>query len=162
MFTGLLAGVKYQFRIAAFNILKDVNTFLPDDYLQFSNSVEFIVANAPAKISVFNQPTSDYASGTVKLKWDAPANGGSPILNYVLQRDVGIGVFFTIWEGQENVYRNTGLIPGQTYMYRIKAVNAIGDGPFSNILTTTASAVPGKITSLKIALQSQNSLSITW
>ena len=53
-------------------------------------------------------------------------------------------------------------MPGQTYMYRIKAVNAIGDGPFSDILTTTASAVPGKITSVLIALQSQTSLSIKW
>ena len=31
IFTGLLEGVNYKFRIAAFNVLKDTNTFLPND-----------------------------------------------------------------------------------------------------------------------------------
>lgn len=162
VFTNLLAGVNYKFRITAFNLLKDNNTFLPDDYLRFSDPVEFYVANLPDQITVFTQPTVDYITGTVNLNWDAPLNNGSPITQYILQRDVGIGVFFTIWEGQETSYRNTGLMPGQTYMYRIKAVNIIGEGPFSGVLTTTASAIPGKITSQEILLQSQTSLTIGW
>jgi len=67
IFTGLLEGVNYKFKIAAFNILKDANTFLPDDVLLFSDPVEFIVANLPSKIIAFSQPTTDYVTGTVKL-----------------------------------------------------------------------------------------------
>lgn len=111
-FTDLLVGVNYKFRIAAFNVLKDANTFLPDDYLHFSDPVEFFVANLPGQVTVFIQPTVDYITGTVSLRWDPPANNGDPIRKYILQRDVGVGVFFTIWEGQETSYRNTGLMPG--------------------------------------------------
>jgi len=53
-------------------------------------------------------------------------------------------------------------MPGQTYLYRVKAVNIIGDGVFSDIIATTASAIPGKITSLSILLESQTSLQIGW
>jgi len=99
VFTNLLEGVNYKFRIAAFNVLKDSNKFLPDDYLHFSDPVEFYVANLPGKITVFSQPTTGYISGTVNLVWQQPLTNGSPIIKYVLQRDVGVGVFFTIWEG---------------------------------------------------------------
>jgi hypothetical protein len=162
VFTGLLAGVNYRFRIASFNLLMTDNMFLPDDYLHFSDPVEFYVANEPSQITVFFQPTVDYISGTVSLQWNSPLNNGSPITKYTLQRDVGVGVFFTIWEGQETTYRDVDLLPGQTYLYRIKASNVIGDGLFSNILTTTASSIPGKITSLSIGLQSKTSLTINW
>ena len=144
--------MNYSFRIAAYNLLKDQNTFLPDDYLLFSDPIEFFVANLPSKVNGFIQPTTDYITGTVFLVWNPPQNNGSKILKYILQRDVGSGVFFTIWEGPEPFYRNSDLLPGWTYLYRVKAVNIIGEGLFSDILTTTASAIPGKITTVKILL----------
>lgn len=69
VFTDLLEGVIYKFRIASFNILKDTNTFLPDDFLHFSEPVEFFVANLPSKITGFTQPTTGYITGTVSLVW---------------------------------------------------------------------------------------------
>ena len=39
-------------------------------------------------------------------------------------------------------------MPGWSYNYRVQAVNIIGSGHFSSVLTTTASAIPGIITTL--------------
>ena len=67
--------------------------------LNFSNVASFIVANVPSKISVFNQSTENYESGKAKLTWEQPINNGSPITSYLVQRDVGSGAFFKVYEG---------------------------------------------------------------
>ena len=100
------------------------------------------------------QPTTGYQSGTVSLSWDAPENNGSEILYYILTRDVGSGVHYVVYEGPEAKFIDTNLRPGETYLYRVRAVNARGEGVESALLTTTASQVPGKIDSLKIKVQS--------
>lgn len=159
--TGLLAGATYAFRIAAYNVLEAANTF-PDDALNFSDPVYVIAANEPTQITVFEQPTTDYESGTVRLSWEAPNNSGSEILRYIVTRDVGSGVHYVVYEGIDLNYTDTELQPGETYLYKVRAENARGEGPESAVLTTTASQIPGKIDSVSIKLQSRTALTIEW
>ena len=82
------------------------------------------------------------------LSWQAPDNNGSEITSYIVTRDVGSGVHYIIYEGIEATYIDTGLQAGETYLYKVSAVNAFGQGEVSSVLTTTASQIPGKIDTL--------------
>lgn len=149
----VIAGVTYAFRITAYNLLEAQNTF-PDDKLNFSETTFVIAANEPSKITAFEQPLTGYKSGTVTLSWTPPNDNGSRITHYTVTRDVGSGVHFKIYEGFESRYVDTNLQAGETYLYKVWAVNDRGEGPESDVLTTTASQIPGKIESVKISLES--------
>jgi len=98
----------------------------------------------------------------VKLIWTQPDNNGSPITSYLVQRDVGSGVFFKVYEGVSPQFTDTGLEAGQNYNYKVRANNVVGSGQFSEVLTAIAGSIPLKITTQKILLQSLTSLTIGW
>jgi len=78
--------------------------------------------------------------GTIALAWSQPASdGGLPIINYRIYRSTSSGSesFFTEI-GNVLAYSDPGLTNGQTYYYKVSAVNAVGEGP----LSTEASATP--------------------
>jgi parallel beta-helix repeat protein len=79
----------------------------------------------------------------VVLTWSAPYDGGSPITNYRVYRGLTSGgeVFLTEI-GNLLTYTDTGLVNGQTYYYRVSAVNAIGEGPKSNEANATPATLP--------------------
>ena len=64
--------------------------------------------------------------GGVLLDWDVPeSDGGSPILRYQFQQDGGA------WQdasGLATSHRVSGLVNGQTYTFRVRAVNVVGPG----------------------------------
>jgi fibronectin type 3 domain-containing protein len=80
-------------------------------------------------------------NGQITLTWAAPSsNGGSAITAYKIYRGATSGgeTYLTQVSGTTLTYTNTGLTNGATYFYKVTAVNAVGEGPFSN----EASAVP--------------------
>ena len=88
------------------------------------------------------------------LEWEVPEGNGAVIIGYSVTRDVGTGVFFKVYQGAANTYTDTALVPGTSYIYKVAAQNAVGLGPYTNGLVTTASAVPGKISVVTIVLES--------
>ena len=149
--TGLIPGAVFDFRIAAYNRLEADNTFT-GDVLNFSNTTSLISAILPPAVSNFKQPTEGYVTGQVLLQWDIPASNGSPITSYSVTRDVGTGVFFKVYQGPAPTYTDTALVPGTSYIYKVAAQNAVGLGPSTTGLVTTASAIPGKISVVSIEL----------
>lgn len=74
------------------------------------------------------------------LKWVAPDNGGSDIANYKIYRGTSPGneVFIGQQVGNKTTYNDRTVNPGvATYTYKITAVNAFGEGLFSNIIALT-------------------------
>src|SRR5581483_1531436 len=69
----------------------------------------------------------------VSLSWTTPANGGSAITGYNLYRG-GASGGETLYQslGVVNAYNDTGVTNGQTYYYKVAAVNAAGVGALSN------------------------------
>jgi PKD repeat protein len=72
------------------------------------------------------------------LKWITPDNGGSDITAYRIYRGTNANnlVFIGQQVGDKNTYNDRDADPGvPNYTYKIKAVNASGEGVFSNLLT---------------------------
>ena len=81
--------------------------------------------------------------GSVQITWNAPiSDGGSAITEYWIYRG-------TSSEGQGStpigtsvgtVYTDTGLTNGQTYYYKVSAVNSVGEGTESSEVSATPTA----------------------
>ncbi|KAA0002680.1 MAG: fibronectin type III domain-containing protein, partial [Thermoplasmata archaeon] len=80
----------------------------------------------------------------VMLTWDAPtSDGGSPVTNYNVYRGITPGGE-TLVKMVGNIlnYTDTGLDNGETYYYKISALNSMGEGPQSNEVNATPFALP--------------------
>ena len=74
------------------------------------------------------------------LKWNAPDNGGSDITAYKIYRGTSPGNEVLIGQqvGDKTTYNDRTADPQvATYTYKIRAVNANGEGQFSNIIALT-------------------------
>ncbi|MBI4338494.1 MAG: S8 family serine peptidase [Chloroflexi bacterium] len=132
VFTGLINGTSYTFTVKATNAVGTGPASAP------SNAVvpgaALTVPGAPTGVTA----TAGNAQATVS--WSAPAsNGGSAITGYAVTGSpggscsVGNVVSCTV----------TGLTNGVTYIFTVKATNAVGTGPASapsNAVTPTAPA----------------------
>lgn len=79
---------------------------------------------------------SDITNSSCKISWDPPDfDGGSPILHYVLQRrEAGRRTFTPVMSGENKLtWQVKDLIPNCEYHFRVKAVNKIGGGEFTEI-----------------------------
>jgi titin len=90
-------------------------------------------------------PAAGVGSGQVKLRWSAPAANGSPITDYVIERSAGGAAWMAVGDGVSTATSATvsGLANGSRYSFRVAAVNALGTGPGSAIVTATPASAPG-------------------
>jgi PKD repeat protein len=72
----------------------------------------------------------------VNLSWTTPSDGGASITGYRLYR--GAALYQTL--GVVNAYSDTAVTNGQTYTYKVSAVNSIGEGAQSNQVTGSPAA----------------------
>ena len=78
----------------------------------------------------------------VTLRWRAPTNdGGEPITHYEYEQD-GSGTWISTG-GTATSHTVRGLANGQTYMFRVRAVNALGNGAVVTIEATPAPSTGG-------------------
>lgn len=69
--------------------------------------------------------------GSVSMSWKAPADGGSPILDYVIEVSDDNGVTWTLVDDGVSTSTTaiaTGLTNFRAYQFRISALNALGQG----------------------------------
>lgn len=112
--------------------------------LTHSATVTVTVPLAPTTPSAPQTLIATPADSQVALLWSAPASdGGAAISNYKIYRHTGSTsevLLATI--GNVLSYVDNAVINGETYYYRVTAVNSVGESPFSN----EASAKPAVIT----------------
>jgi fibronectin type 3 domain-containing protein len=79
-------------------------------------------------------------SGGIGLIWTAPASdGGSALTGFRVYRSTGNGAPTLLADlGRVDSYPDAGTTAGTTYRYQVSAVNAVGEGPLSNVLSATA------------------------
>jgi hypothetical protein len=134
-------GVSYVFRVAA------VNRFGVGAYS--ANSDVVTPYGAPTKMAA---PTCTSGVGQVTINWIAPANNGSAITDYAIQRrTAGQTTYVSLVDGVSTAtsYVNTGLTNGVSYFYRVAAINARGASIWSNeSVVVVPSAAPNAPTNL--------------
>lgn len=122
---GLQEGKEYQFRVRAVNEEGDSEPLETDGSILAKNP--FDVPGKPG-IPQFENWDVDW----VDLKWDPPkSTGGAPITGYIVEKKEKFG---TAWDecltttGPEPKGKVPGLKEGQTYQFRVRAVNKAGPG----------------------------------
>jgi hypothetical protein len=131
---GLTAGTAYTFTVTA------TNSYGISNASSASNSVT--TANVPgAPTSVTAADTG--IDGEALIEWTAPgSNGGSAITDYVIEYSSNGGSSYTVFSDGTSTGTSatvTSLTIGTTYIFRVKAVNAIGTGTAS---TATSNYIP--------------------
>jgi subtilisin len=110
------------------------------------------------------------SDGAAILSWTPPDNdGGGALTGYRLYRSVDGGAEALLYSAgpTETVYLDGGLTNGVSYRYRVTAVNAAGQGPFSNAVTivptgsATAPSAPLNLVAAK-ARGSQSAVELDW
>ncbi|MGD1061442.1 MAG: fibronectin type III domain-containing protein, partial [Methanomassiliicoccales archaeon] len=126
--SGLTNGQIYYFRVSAVN---------PAGEGSQSNEVSAIPATAPSAPAISSAVPGN---GQIVLTWTAPVtNGGSSVAGYRVYRGTSsCGETLQATIGAMLTYVDTRLTNGQTYYYKVSAVNSIGEGLLSN----EASAIP--------------------
>jgi fibronectin type 3 domain-containing protein len=87
--------------------------------------------------------TATAGNTTAALSWTAPANGGSPITDYLVEYQPSGGSWATFADGTSTATTATvtGLTNGTAYAFRVSAINAVGTSAASS--TTTATPTGG-------------------
>jgi titin len=154
--TGLDVGEEYDFKVRARN---DVGLS------PFSAASRFMAAKLPAKPSA---PTSSSADRTtIVVDWTAPYNGGTPITNYKVMWNLGGGgtdffELFTTSDASTFSYTRSGLTTGETYQFKVVAINFIGESEASDILSVIAATVPLQPEAPTKVSADQNQITIRW
>jgi hypothetical protein len=116
--TGLTNGVAYTFRVAAVNARGTGPT----------TTTGSIVVGTPSASPLV---TATAGAGSATVTWTAPANNGAAIGGYIIIPIKAGVVQAPITTTTATTRVVTGLTPGQSYTFRIIAVNSRGQGPAS-------------------------------
>ncbi len=136
-------GVVRFYRISASNIHGEG---------PFSGTVNSMASGLPGKVGWLSADLLPY--GLILTWGDVDFDGGSPIEAYCIYRsetpyEDGRAVLDKIPTGTYE-YKDTSVEVGTTYYYWISAVNDNGEGPLSNISSTSPAMAPGKIDTVTI------------
>ena len=115
-----------------------------------------------------NAPTVEATSGEngkSTITWTEPSDtGGLPITGYIIQRSDDGTNFQTVAQPSsiDTIYVDKGLTNGKTYLYRMVAVNSIGNSGFSSVVRAKPYKVPEAVENLAAKTLSKNSIGLSW
>ena len=103
--------------------------------------------------------TAVVSIGQIALSWSAPTSGGgSNVFRYDLYRDASN---IPIWTG--NAFSHTDVVGnGQTHIYRVTAVNAVGSSAYSIPAGGTTPNVPGAPGNPQAAVVGVGQITVSW
>ena len=133
--TGLMNGTTYIFRVRAVNL---AGAGMESDAVTAMPTAETVVPGMPGTL------TAVAGSGSVTLSWSAPTTGGM-VASYEYQQTVdGVPGGWMRVMAAGTTLTVTGLTNGVTYNFQVRARNAAGPGPESNIVNVTPAAGPAR------------------
>jgi titin len=166
---GLVTGTTYSYKVYAINSI-GTSTASPE------------ASTTPTTTSISSSPapptgliaTSSSAT-QINLSWSAPSNnGGSPVTGYKIEYKLGAsGTYSTLVANTANTattYSHTALSTGQSYVYRISAINSVGasnPSPEASATPTVSSqtatnSAPGAPTGLVATAASGTQINLFW
>ena len=154
--TGLQVGHTYTYRIFAINSVGTSNSS------NTASTTTVQVTTTPGSPTLSASPSS---STSVSLSWIPPSNdGGSAITGYKIEYSNQTSQFKVLVANTGNIqttYTHNGLVTGQTYSYKVTAINSIGAGSPSNIATAQPQETKTPTITLATAT-SPTQVSISW
>ena len=156
--TGLTNGTGYDVQVRAVNANGDGS---------WSATVSGKAATVPSASHLWSAVAS---SAQIYIIWSSPdSDGGSDITSYDLRyigsdADDSVDANWTIKEDfsqSASAYRIRGLTNGVAYHVQVRAVNAAGDGAWSERVTRTPKGSPG-LPNIESVTPGDQSLTITW
>ena len=149
--TGLTSGATYYYRVRATNTVGNS---------QYSNEFPITLPTVPTAPTGLSAIAT---SGTsVNLSWTDTSNNET---GFLIERRTGTGAYAQIaTTGPEtNTFtNNTGLTPGATYTYRVRATNAAGPSGYATSSPVTLPSTPAAPTNLMASAASATSVSLGW
>jgi hypothetical protein len=121
------------------------------------------VPSAPAVPTV--TASSDAAITVAWAALVAPADGNSAVTAYNLYWDNGTGTTsVSLFQGLATSYSVSGLTGGNTYKFKVRALNVYGAGAYSTELSETAIDVPSQVAVPTVTLPNATStdVRVTW
>jgi hypothetical protein len=124
--TGLINGVTYTFQVHANNAVG------PGPNSPSSNEV---VPDTGLLAPTIGTAQTDNVNGGVTVSWTAPtADGGSPVTGYAVTPYSGFYPLApTVFNSTATTQRISGLQDGQSYRFRVRALNAAGSSTWSRV-----------------------------
>ncbi len=131
--TAVTNGQTYYYRVSAVNAIGEGLESNEASATSSAGQSDTTVPSSPLNLQAFSGDC--YAN----LSWSTPADdGGSPIINYKIYRgDSSGGEILLTTVGNVFHYTDTALTNGQTYYYKVSAVNAVGEGALSEEISVT-------------------------
>ncbi|MCI4063062.1 multicopper oxidase domain-containing protein [Micromonospora sp. R77] len=134
--TPIPAGTTYYYR---------VRTTFNGGSSPWSNVASVAVYGAPAAPTNLAATVTPVPQGTVTVNLTWQESAASVVEGFVLQRATNATftanlVAIRVLPGTARSYSDTGRARSTTYYYRIQAYNAVGTGPYSNIIAVTTPA----------------------
>ncbi len=158
---GLTNDVSYNFKVIA----KNSRGESPDSNIVSAKPSSSASMFAPDRITDLKATRGD---GKVLLSWGTPFNGGTQITSYkIYYWQIGSGDIKTkTVTGNSDGAQITGLVNEVPYRFKIVAINSMGHGPDSNVISATPSAssvakVPNQVRGVT-AVGSDGQVLVTW
>ncbi len=127
--TGLTNGVQYSFAVGAHN---SAGVGGKSNDVTVAPSVSMLAPGAPMNLTAV--PSQD----EVILTWNAPeTDGGAPISSYNLSWSIDPNGTFESILLSEAGYVHEGLDNSTTIYYRVSAINVVGEGAMSELVSVT-------------------------
>ncbi len=156
--TGVTSGNIYSYRVRAINAAGSS---------AYTNVVSVTIGSIP--VAPTNLTDALLANPLrVRLTWRDNANNEA---NFVLERAANGGAFTVLatvaarnGTGNTVTYNDTTVLAGNTYDYRVMAVNGVGPSAYSNIFTASIlpPAAPSNFTATAVANGTNASVTLTW
>src|SRR5437899_652878 len=131
------------------NVTSYTDTALASDHTYFYkvtavNSIGTSLQSNEASTIAPTNLVATAGNARIALSWSAPStNGGSVITNYKVYRGTSSNTeTFLAQIGNSTSYTDTAVINGQTYYYKVSAVNSIRESPQSNEASAILYTIP--------------------
>ncbi len=130
--SGLTNGKTYYYEVSA------VNDVGEGPMSNEANATPATVPSAPQSLQ------ASAGIGHINLSWSPPLwDGGSPVTNHsIYRRTPTSGEQLLVVLGNVTNFTDSGVSNGQTYLYRVSATNAMGEGAKSNQASATVPMRP--------------------
>ena len=166
--SGLTRGIFYYYRVAAVN---SQGTGAYGDYVPTNEVIPAATPDIPELVATATGPK------TIELTWNIPADNGTDIANFVLEKwgvntdgdldwvPVDVDSIMTDVQNPgptQTFYVDTGLSPHTRYDYQISAATSGTDSDFGQAFAMTHIGAPGRPQNVTATADGENTIKLAW